>query len=84
MSSSQPWRRTEDILAAMSARLQGLRERSDPKLDALKEVMTETPSKKVAVFTAFQDTAAYLKERIERQPDLLQGRSWTVVIGSDT
>ena len=68
----------------MSARLQGLRERSDPKLDALKEVMTETPSKKVAVFTAFQDTAAYLKERIERQPDLLQGRSWTVVIGSDT
>ena len=73
-----------DVLAAMSARLQSLKESPDPKLDALKNVMAETPSKKVAVFTTFQDTAAYLEERIKRQPDVLGGRSWTVVIGSDT
>ena len=46
--------------------------------------MVATPSQKVAVFTAFQDTAAYLKERIESQPDVLGGRKWTVAVGSET
>ena len=73
-----------DSLAAMSARLESLKDRPDPKLDTLREVMAITLSQKVAVFTAFQDTAAYLKERIESQPDVLGGRSWTVVIGSET
>ncbi len=73
-----------DSLAAMSARLESLKDRPDPKLDTLKEVMAITPSQKVAVFTAFQDTAAYLKERVESQPDLLGDREWTVVIGSET
>ena len=71
-------------MAAMSARLESLKDRPDPKLDTLKEVMAITPSQKVAVFTAFQDTAAYLKERVESQPDLLGDREWTVVIGSET
>ncbi len=57
---------------------------TDPKPDALQDVMTATPSKKVAVFTAFQDTATYLKQCIERQPDLLGSREWTVAIGSET
>ena len=73
-----------DALAAMSVQLENLKDKPDPKLAALKEVMSTTPAQKVAVFTAFQDTASYLKERIERQPDVLGDRSWTVVIGSET
>ena len=57
---------------------------TDPTLDALQDVMAATPSKKVAVFTAFQDTASYLKQCIEHQTDLLGGREWTVAIGSET
>ncbi|MDE2767019.1 MAG: helicase-related protein [Acidobacteriota bacterium] len=75
-------RKDRDALAGLALRLQGLQDASDPKLDALRAVMAETPSEKVAIFTAFQDTAAYLKEQIERQPDLLANRKWTVVIGS--
>ena len=73
-----------DTLASMSVQLESLKDRPDPKLDTLREVMATTPSQKVAVFTAFQDTASYLKERIESQPDVLRDRSWTVVIGSET
>ena len=73
-----------DRLAAMSERLGTLKDILDPKLETLKDVMRATPSQKVAVFTAFQDTAIYLKERIESQPDLLGGREWTVVMGSET
>ena len=46
--------------------------------------MDKTPSQKVAVFTAFRDTAHYLKERIESRPSVLKDRKWTVVIGSET
>ena len=73
-----------DTLSTMSARLESLKDGPDPKLDTLREVMATTPSQKVAVFTAFQDTAAYLKERIESQPDVLGDRKWTVAIGSET
>ena len=73
-----------DRLVAMSVQLESLKDRPDPKVEALKEVMAETHSQKVAIFTAFQDTAAYLKERIESQEDILGGRKWTVVIGSET
>ena len=72
------------ILADMSARLAGLHATPDPKLEALEQIMAAAPARKVAVFTAFQDTAAYLRERIERDPDLLAGRSWTAVLGSET
>ena len=77
-------RKDRDNLAAMSVQLERLKDNPDPKLDALEEVMASTPSRKVAIFTAFQDTAAYLKERIESDPDVLGGRKWTVVIGSET
>ena len=50
-----------DTLATMAAKLEGLKDSPDPKLESLRRVMAETPSQKVAVFTAFQDTAAYLK-----------------------
>ena len=73
-----------ESLAAMSAGLDGLKDSPDPKLDTLKDVMTVTPSRKVAIFTAFQDTATYLKDRFEDQADLLANRNWTVVIGTET
>ena len=56
----------------------------DPKLQALQGVLSSTTAKKVAIFTSFQDTASYLKEKIEAAPEILDGRSWTVVIGSET
>ena len=73
-----------DALAAMSTQLANLADGPDPKLDTLREVMSATPSQKVAVFTAFQDTAAYLKEQIDDQPEVLGNRDWTIVIGSET
>ena len=73
-----------ETLAGMAVQLENLEGRPDPKLHALREVMAHTPSDKVAIFTAFQDTAAYLQERIESDPSLLGDRTWTVVIGSET
>ena len=73
-----------DCLAAMATRLESLEGSPDPKLDALREVMTTMPSQKIAIFTAFQDTAAYLQEEIENHSDLLGDRKWTVVIGAET
>ena len=73
-----------DTLASMLSRLESLEDLPDPKLRTLRGVMESTPSQKVAVFTAFQDTAVYLKEQIESQPDILGDRKWTVVIGSET
>ena len=73
-----------DALDAMLSHLESLKDVSDPKLHTLRSVMETTPSQKIAVFTAFQDTAVYLKEQIESQPDVLGNRKWTVVIGSET
>ena len=73
-----------ETLAGMAVRLESLEGRPDPKLHALREVMAQTPSDKIAIFTAFQDTAAYLQERIESDPGLLGDRTWTVVVGSET
>ena len=75
-------RNDRDALANLADRLRSLEHAPDPKLQTLKSLMTKTPSQKVAIFTAFQDTATYLKEQIKRQPDLLAGRKWTVVIGA--
>ena len=72
------------LLTDMADRLARLRAAPDPKLAGLKAVMAATPARKVAIFTAFQDTAAYLQERIEQDPDLLAGRAWTAVLGSET
>ena len=73
-----------DTLGAMFSQLESLKDVPDPKLHTLRGVMEATPSQKVAVFTAFQDTAVYLKDQIESQPDVLGDRKWTVVIGSET
>ena len=72
------------VLVSMQGRLEGLGEQPDPKLDALRAVMNATRAAKVAIFTTFQDTAAYLKGHIERDAGLLGDRSWSVVIGAET
>ena len=77
-------KKDQKTLGNMLSRLESLKDVPDPKLHALKGVLAKTPSQKIAVFTAFQDTAIYLKEQIERHPDVLGGRKWTVVIGSET
>lgn len=76
-------RNDRDLLDEMATRLSNLSERADPKIEKLRAVMESTPAKKVAVFTAFQDTVEYLRERIEENSRLLGGRTWTVVIGAD-
>ena len=73
-----------DRLGEMATLLEELEEQTDPKVEALRALMAETPSQKMAIFTTFQDTAVYLKGLIENDPTLLKGRSWTVVIGSET
>ena len=73
-----------DALAALSARLATLEDDPDPKLEALKQVMTEIPSSKVAIFTTYQDTAQWLRGHIEDDPELLGGRTWTVVVGAES
>ena len=77
-------KKDRDTLASMLAQLERLKDVPDPKLHTLRSVMEATPSQKVAVFTAFQDTAVYLQEQIGNQPDVLGHRKWTVVVGSET
>ncbi len=72
------------ILTRMVRELELLGSLRDPKVDALKEIMASTPSQKVAIFTGFQDTAEYLRGRIENDQGLLGDRRWTVVAGSAT
>ncbi len=74
--------RDRGVLGELLASLESLRGARDPKLEALGEIMGSTRSKKVAIFTAFQDTASYLRGEFERDPGLLGGRSWTAAIGS--
>lgn len=71
------------ILKGMIANLERLGRGPDPKLEAFGSIMAETPSDKVAIFTAFQDTAEYLVERIRADPGLIGGRKWISVIGSE-
>ena len=73
-----------EILGNLTTSLKALESVPDPKLQALQDVLTATTAQKMAIFTSFQDTAFYLKERIEDRPEILGGRSWTVVIGSET
>ncbi len=73
-----------EILGNLTTSLKALEGLPDPKLQALQDVLSSTAAQKMAIFTSFQDTAFYLKERIEDRPEILGGRSWTVVIGSET
>ena len=73
-----------ETLGGLTTSLKAMENVPDPKLQALQGVLSSTTAQKMAIFTSFQDTASYLKERIENRPEILGGRSWTVVIGSET
>lgn len=80
-------RQDRNRLRRMAQRLEKLQNRPDPKLAALRQAMAAATGQgvqKVALFTAFRDTAEYLKDRIAHDPALLDHRRWTVVIGADT
>lgn len=72
------------ILNALATSLEALGGEPDPKLATLWQVLSSTAARKVAIFTSYQDTAHYLQEALEAQPDLASGRPWEVVIGNET
>ena len=75
--------RDVETLGEIIDQIEQLEDAPDPKLDRLRHVMASTSAQKVAIFTSFQDTAEYLKQAIEADPDLLKGRTWAAVIGAD-
>lgn len=76
--------RDRQLLEGMSQRLKALESLPDPKLQSLREVMTGTTARKVAVFTAYTDTAEYLQRHINGDPSLVGGRPFTAVLGNRT
>ena len=73
-----------ETLEGLAASLKALEDTPDTKLQELQAVLSSATAQKVAIFTSFQDTASYLREKIEATPEILGDRSWTVVIGSET
>jgi len=73
-----------DILMAMAGKLETLGDRDDPKLAKLWELLETTHAKKVAIFTTYADTARYIHDTLEQNPEKTQGRLRTMVIGSET
>ena len=77
-------RRDGELLGGLTRMLRDIGERPDPKIEAMRRIMEETPAEKVAVFTSFRDTAAYLRERLEEDGGLGGGRDWVAVLGAET
>ena len=73
-----------ELLGGLTRMLRKIGERPDPKIEAMRRIMEETPARKVAVFTSFRDTAAYLRERLKEDPGLGGGRDWVAVLGAET
>jgi superfamily II DNA or RNA helicase len=69
------------ILVRIRDLLAGLSPETDPKLALLRRLLDESPKRKIAVFSTFGDTIAYLDENLDK---LVDGRSRVVVIGSET
>lgn len=72
-----------ETLGEIIEQIEQLEDAPDPKLDRLRHVMATTSAQKIAIFTSFQDTAEYLRQAIEDDPALLNGRTWSSVIGAD-
>ena len=73
-----------ELLEGLKQRLEEIGQLPDPKLEAMRGIMEDTPAEKVAVFTSFRDTAAYLQERLEEDGGLADGRKWVAVLGAET
>lgn len=74
-------RADRERLARIEAELAGLDAAGDPKLAALRELLSASPSQKIAVFATFADTVRYLDENLPPDPG---GRKRVTVIGSET
>jgi superfamily II DNA or RNA helicase len=72
-----------EALAKIADRLERLMELPDPKLAALKELLTSSPSKKIAVFTGYADTGRYLVKSLLDDEAGRGGRSMVAVIGDE-
>ncbi len=77
-------RQDVETLGEIAEQIEQLESLPDPKLEQLRQVMASTSAQKVAIFTSFHDTAAYLKAAFERDPSLLGGRQWAAVIGAES
>lgn len=66
--------RIRDLLSALTPE-------TDPKLALLKRLLVESPKRKIAVFSTFGDTVAYLDENLD---ETIDDRSRVVVIGSES
>jgi superfamily II DNA or RNA helicase len=72
-----------DALAAMRDDLAALLQQEDTKLAALLEILRNSPAEKIAIFTAFGDTARYLKRALEGDEGARGGRPFIAVIGDE-
>ena len=70
-------------LEKIATRLEQLLELPDPKLAALRDLLTSSPSKKVAVFTGYADTGRYLVGKMTDDETGRGGRSMVVIIGDE-
>lgn len=70
-----------EILVRIRDLLSALTPETDPKLLLLRRLLTECPKRKVAVFSTFGDTIAYLAANLT---EVLDERSRVVVIGSES
>jgi hypothetical protein len=70
-----------EILDRLRTRLIGLTSRTDPKLQLLISLLESSPAEKIAVFSTFGETIAYLDEHL---PDHIGGRERVTVIGGET
>ena len=74
-------RADRDHLVAIRDSLAALDSTSDPKLDALTELLEVSPAEKIAVFSTYGATIRYLDEHL---PAPVGGRERVTVIGSES
>lgn len=70
-----------DLLLRIGNRLGALDAASDPKLQLLRGLLTESLAKKIAIFASFGDTIRYLNDNL---PENVDGRSRVTVIGTES
>lgn len=69
------------VLRRIAARLDRLGADGDPKIETLLDVIGNSPSSKVIVFSTFADTIRYLDEHL---PEVIADRERITVIGAET
>ena len=72
------------LLRAMQCKLTELGSLEDAKLATLADLMRRTQSKKAVIFTQFKETAEYLDRRFKDDSEILNGRKWVSILGSES